>query len=248
MILLWGIYLALNVLQVALMSYAGLSLFDPLYTFATVATAGCRPTTPASVTLIARSLTGLQSVHDLGGIIRPLYQLLRGNLGLSNRHRAHYLMLLLFVSFAVAAILYSSGTYLDDQNQPDLAASIRYGTFRCVLLTTTGFTTADYVLWPNAAQMMLWVVVFIGACAGSTTSGVKVIHYILIWRFMVAAVKKLFFQPLSVISVRINEQRVNNRVVYLALCYFIANIFIILFGSIVMAISDDLDINLLSPL
>ena len=115
------------------------------------------------------------------------------------------------------------------------------------LLTTTGFTTADYVLWPNAAQMMLWVVVFIGACAGSTTSGVEVIHYILIWRFMVAAVKSCSFNH-YVISVRINEQRVNNRVVYLALCYFIANIFIILFGSIVMAISDDLDIQSALPL
>ena len=68
----------------------------------------------------------------LGGINFVLFiQLLRGNFKAFriDTELRYYLMLLLFVSFAVAAILYSSGTYLDDQNQPDLAASIRYGTF-----------------------------------------------------------------------------------------------------------------------
>lgn len=249
MVLLWGIYLALNLMQIVLMYYAGLSLFDSIcHTFATVATAGFS-TYNASIGHFDSALVDWITITfmTLGGINFVLFiQLIRGNFIAFriNTELRYYLLLLLLISLFVSATLYFSETYLDDQNQPDIADSIRHGTFQVVsLLTTTGFTTADYAIWPNAAQMTLWVVVFIGACAGSTTSGVKIIHYILIWRFMAAAVKKLFFQPLSVISVRVNEQRVNNRVVYLALCYFIANIFIILFGSIVMAISDDLDVQ-----
>ena len=109
------------------------------------------------------------------------------------------------------------------------------------LLTTTGFTTADYELWPQAVQMLLLVVCFIGACAGSTTSGIKVVHYVLIWKFMVGAVKKIFFQPLSVLSVRTNGHPVEIGVVYLAVCYFLVNVFMVLIGGCVMALIDDMD-------
>ena len=120
--------------------------------------------------------------------------------------------------------------------------ALRYGTFQVTsLLTTTGFTTTDYELWPQAAQMVLVVVCFIGACAGSTTSGIKVIHYVVIWKFMIGAIKKIFFQPLTVISVRINALPVDKGVVYLSVCYFIVNIFMVLGGGCVMVLTDDLD-------
>ena len=110
------------------------------------------------------------------------------------------------------------------------------------LMTTTGFTTADYEQWPQLAQMMLFVICFIGGCAGSTSSGIKVMHYVLIWKFMVAAIKQLFFQPLSVVAVRVNEQKVSQNVINLALCYFIVNIFLILFGGIFMVAVDSIDL------
>jgi trk system potassium uptake protein TrkH len=120
--------------------------------------------------------------------------------------------------------------------------SLRFGTFQVVsLLTTTGFTTTDYELWPYAAQMLLVVVCFVGACAGSTTSGIKIVHYEVIWKFMVGAIKKIFFQPLSVLSVRINGLTVDKGVVYLSICYFIVNIFMILGGGLVMTLLDDMD-------
>ena len=59
---------------------------------------------------------------------------------------------------------------------------------------------------------------------------------------MVAAIKQLFFQPLSVVAVRVNEQKVSQNVINLALCYFIVNIFLILFGGIFMVAVDSLDL------
>ena len=89
---------------------------------------------------------------------------------------------------------------------------------------------------------MLFAICFIGGCAGSTSSGIKVMHYVLIWKFMVAAIKQLFFQPLSVVAVRVNEQKVSQNVINLALCYFIVNIFLILFGGIFMVAVDSIDL------
>ena len=138
-----------------------------------------------------------------------------------------YLGFLLFFCSAATWLLWRDGTY-------GFLDSLRYGTFQVVsLLTTTGFTTADYELWPQAAQMLLILVCFVGACAGSTTSGIKIVHYVVIWKFMVGAIKKIFFQPLAVLSVRINGLPVDKSVVYLSVCYFIVNVFMVLGGGFV---------------
>ncbi|MBW1769505.1 MAG: TrkH family potassium uptake protein, partial [Deltaproteobacteria bacterium] len=122
------------------------------------------------------------------------------------------------------------------------ADSLRYGTFQVMsILTTTGFTTADYEQWPQAAQMFLFVSCFIGACAGSTTSGIKVVHYVLICKFMVVAVKKIFLQPLAVKAIKVNRQPVDSTIVDLAICYFIVNIFMVLAGGCFMVLTDDMD-------
>jgi hypothetical protein len=94
---------------------------------------------------------------------------------------------------------------------------------------------------PQPAQLLLFAVCFIGACAGSTTSGIKTIHYVLICKFGVAAIKKIFFQPLSVLSVRVNGRRVDDLTIYLAVCYFIVNIFMVLAGGVLLTFLDDLD-------
>jgi trk system potassium uptake protein len=91
--------------------------------------------------------------------------------------------------------------------------------------------------------MFLYVVCFVGACAGSTTSGIKIVHYVLIWKFTVGAIKKIFFRPLAVVSVRLDGCRVDPVVIHLALCYFIANIFLVLGGGCFMALVDDMDIQ-----
>jgi trk system potassium uptake protein TrkH len=136
----------------------------------------------------------------------------------------------------VSWILWKENTY------GSLMDSIRYATFQVTsLLTTTGFTTADYEKWPQAAQMFLYAVCFIGACAGSTTSGIKVIHYVIIWKYGVASIKRIFFKPMAVISVRLNQRPVDPQIIDLAVCYFIVNIFLVLGGGCFMVLVDDMD-------
>ncbi len=142
---------------------------------------------------------------------------------------------MLFFCGMVSWILWKENTY-------GLIDSIRYGTFQVTsLLTTTGFTTADYEQWPQASQMFLYAVCFIGACAGSTTSGIKIVHYVVLCKFMSAAIKKIFFQPMSVISVRLNQRPVDDTIIHLSICYFIVNIFMVLAGGCVMALTDNMD-------
>ncbi len=241
MVMLWWIYIGLNVLQILLLLLGGMSFFDAACTaFGTVSTSGYA-TKNASIGFYDSAYFDWIIIlfMFLGGTAFILfYQLMHGDWkGLViNTEFRWYLAILIFFCGMVSWILWQDGTY------PNLIDSVRYGTFQVMsLLTTTGFTTADYELWPQAAQMFLYMVCFIGACAGSTTSGIKVVHYILICKFMFASVRKIFFQPMAVTSIRLNRRPVDSSIVNLAICYFITNIFMVLAGGCFMVLSDNLD-------
>jgi len=241
MVWLWGIYLGLNLLQVLLMCLGGMSLFDSLcHAFGTVSTSGYSPYNASVGHYDSAYFDWIIIIFMfLGGTTFMLFfHLLKRNWGVLriNTELRWYVGFVVFFCVAVTLILWSHGTYDGPID------SLRFGTFQVMsLLTTTGFTTADYEQWPQAAQMFLYVVCFIGACAGSTTSGIKVVHYVIIWKYMVASIKKIFFQPLSVISIRLNERPVEPLIVSLALCYFLVNIFLVLAGGCFMTLVDDMD-------
>ncbi len=240
MVRLWIIYIVLNLVQTILLCLGNLSLFDALcIAFGTVSTSGYAPWN-ASVGHYSSAYVDWVVIvfMFLGGTTFVLfYQVIRGDwraLRINTEFR-WYVVLMLFFCGMVSWILWKENTY-------GAIDALRYGTFQVAsLLTTTGFTTADFEKWPQAAQMFLFVVCFVGACAGSTTSGIKIVHYVVLCKFMSAAIKKIFFQPMSVISVRLNRRPVDDSIIYLSVCYFIVNIFMVLGGGCVMVLTDDMD-------
>lgn len=241
MIWLWSIYLFLNVAQTLLLYWGGMEVFDALCTaFGTVSTSGYSPKN-ASIAHYSSAYVDWITIlfMFLGGMTFVLfYQMARGNFqGIRvNTEFRWYLAFILLFCGAVTLVLWQNETY------SSFADSLRFGTFQVVsLLTTTGFTTADYEIWPQSAQMFLFAVCFIGACAGSTTSGIKVVHYVIIFKYMYAAIKKIFLQPLSVMSIRLNDKPVESSIIDLAVCYFMVNILMVLAGGCLMVLTDDID-------
>jgi trk system potassium uptake protein TrkH len=241
MIWLWVIYLALNIVQTLLLVAGRMELFDALCTaFGTVSTSGYSPRN-ASIGHYGSAYIDWVVIcfMFLGGITFVLYyQMVRGNFSevRKNTELRWYISILALFCLAVSLILWFRGTYAT------FWESLRYGTFQVAsLLTTTGFTTADYEIWPQAAQMFLFAVCFIGACAGSTTSGIKIVHYAVIWKYLYGSIKKIYIQPMSIVSVRLNGRPVEQSVIDLAVCYFIVNILLVLAGGCLISISDELD-------
>ncbi|MCP4752283.1 MAG: TrkH family potassium uptake protein [Proteobacteria bacterium] len=241
MVWLWGIYLGLNLLEILLLCLGGMSLFDSMcHAFGTVSTSGYSPKNASIGHYNSAYFDWVITLFMfLGGMTFVLfYQILKGEwkaLKINTEFRWYVGFSLFFCGF-VSWILWKDNTY------DSLIDSIRYATFQVMsLLTTTGFTTADYEKWPQAAQMFLYVVCFIGACAGSTTSGIKVVHYVIIFKYMYASVKRIFLQPLSVISIRLNGVLIDYSIIDLAICYFIVNIFLVLGGGCFMVLVDEMD-------
>lgn len=239
---LWTIYLGLNALEIVLLCAGGMPLFDSLcHTFGTVSTSGYSPYNTSMGHYDNAYFDWVVTVFMfLGGVSFVLFYWLASGKWRSLRINTEfrwYIGIVLFFCGAVSWVLWHYGTY-------GFFDSLRFGFFQVMsLLTTTGFTTANYELWPNAAQVFLYVVCFIGACAGSTTSGIKIVHYVIIFKYMVAAIRRIYFKPLGIVSVRLNGQRLDERIIGLALCYFIANIFLVFAGACVMSLVDNMDIG-----
>ncbi len=238
---LWSIYLFLNAVQTALLSWGGMDLFDALCTaFGTVSTSGYSPKNASIGHYNSAFFDWVIIVFMfLGGMTFILfYQMARGNFQeiKKNTEFRWYIGFIVVFCGATSLILEQSGTY------SGFSEALRYAVFQVMsILTTTGFTTADYELWPQAAQMLLFAVCFVGACAGSTTSGIKVVHYVIILKYMAVAIKKIFLQPMSVMSVRLNGKQVDSSIIDLAVCYFIVNIFLVFMGGCFMSIVDGMD-------
>ena len=243
MIWLWSIYLGLNLVQTLMLWVGGMSLFDSLcHAFGTVATAGFSPKN-ASIGHYGSAYFDwvVMIFMFLGGMAFMLfYHMLKGEWDLVrvNTELRWYASIVGFFCGISTLILWINGTY------DGFIDSLRYASFQTIsLLTTTGFTTADYELWPQAAQMFLYVVCFIGACAGSTTSGIKIVHFVIIWKYTVTTIKKMFFQPRTILPIHLNQRAIDPFAVNLTVCYFVANIFLILGGGCVMVLVDSMDLQ-----
>ena len=238
---LWIIYSVLNLVQIILYMFGGMSLFDSIcHAFGTVSTSGYSTYNASVGHFNSPYFDWVTTIFMfLGGVSFGLFYSFYKkdwNTVWINTELKWYSLIVLFFSLVISLLIWG---HADGYGFGD---SLRHGFFQTVsILTTTGFSTVDYETWPQAAQMFLVVVCFIGASAGSTTSGIKIMHYVLIWKFMVSVIRKVFLQPLSVISVRVNQKKVDMMVIYVAICYFIVNIFMVLLGGCVLVLTDDID-------
>ena len=232
------IYLGIVFLNVVLLWAGGMPLFNALcHAFGTVATAG--------YSLHEKSVGHYNNAYFdwvtilfmfLGGMSFILHsQLLKRDWESVkiNTEIRWYIGISMFFCAIVSLSLWRENAY-------SLTDALRHGTFQVIsLLTTTGFTTLDYQLWPHTAQMFLFITLFIGASAASTTSGVKIIHYVIILKYLHTTIRKMM-QPLEVRPIRVDRRSLDMKVVELVLSFFVINILWILLGGGLLALLEDM--------
>ena len=205
--LLWGVYLLLTLAETLLLKWiGGMGWFDAVcHSFATVATGGFSTRNAslgaydsAAIDVIATVfmfLAGVNfSLHHLALTRKP------GCYFKDPEFRAYALLLLgggLFLTFnAWAAGAASLGRCLRD--------AFFTGTS---VMTTTGFCTADFDRWPDASRFVLLLMMFIGACAGSTGGGMKVVRVMVVVKSVLREIK-VFMRPTAAIKVKLGSKPV----------------------------------------
>ncbi|NJK98307.1 MAG: TrkH family potassium uptake protein [Bacteroidales bacterium] len=88
------------------------------------------------------------------------------------------------------------------------------------IISTTGYANTDYMLWQPFIWFVLFLLMFIGGCAGSTAGGIKVVRYLLLFRNIPVQFRKLLHER-GVIAARLNGEIVNEELIFRTLAFFI---------------------------
>ena len=240
---LWLIYGGLTLLQLLLL-WPAMGFFDAInHAFATMATGGFSTKNGSVgqfqsayvewVIIVFMVLAGINfALHFrlLGGQIKAVWK---------DAEMKTYLGVILVCTTILTLDLWAPGggdeAFLTYQG---IGEAIRQSAFQVVaILTTTGFGTDDYELWPYLAMSILFVLFFTGGMAGSTAGGIKIIRHVLLFKNSFTELKKLV-HPNAVIPIRLNGQVVSNDVMRNVLSFFVLYFALIAVGTLAMALMN----------
>ncbi|MCQ2463734.1 MAG: TrkH family potassium uptake protein [Clostridia bacterium] len=116
--------------------------------------------------------------------------------------------------------------------------SLRYSFFQVSsIVTTTGFSTADFNRWPEYSKMLLVLLMFIGGCAGSTGGGIKVARIIMMKNTAKSEVKHML-RPRSYNQTKLNGEVLDKQTIHGTLVFFLLYIFIILISCFLLSLEN----------
>lgn len=230
---LWYIYVGFTIGECFLLMYGGMNFFDAInHSLTTMATGGFS-TKNASIAhfdspyihyviTLFMFLAGTSftlSYFGFKGKLRKVW---------SNEEFKVYLLFILGITIAVSISVY---LLTDDL----VEKSFRDGMFQVVsIITTTGFSTADYTAWTPFLTMIFFALMFVGGSAGSTAGGVKVVRHLVLFKNSFLEMKRQL-NPSAVIPVRLNGKAISQDITFHVLAFIMLYLTIFSIGCIMLA-------------
>ena len=210
---LWSVYLLITVVEWIVLWALGMSIFEALnHSLTTVSTGGFSTRTGSVGEFASPAITWVITLFmALGGMNFALHFRLLVRHGHRDAHirNTEWRWYMGFILLASLALTF----YLVVNQSLDLGDAFTHGTFQVVsILTTTGFGTADYMLWGAFPQMLLLIMMMIGGCAGSTAGGVKWVRVLLVFSFIRQGMIRLV-HPKAIVHSRLGSVRVTEDIV-----------------------------------
>jgi trk system potassium uptake protein TrkH len=100
-------------------------------------------------------------------------------------------------------------------------------------MTTTGYATADFDLWPPLRRYLLLFLMFVGRCAGSTGGGIKCVRLLLLYKYVQLGLRKII-HPHAVICVKVGKQTISDAVLNGVVGMFVLFMGLFVFASLAM--------------
>lgn len=235
--ILYAMYLGLTLIEVILLLIGGMNLFDSLiHAFGTAGTGG--------FSNYAASVGHFNSAY-IDGVITVFMILFGINFNL------YFLLLLgeaksvwkneeLRVYLGIVAVAITIITLNISSQFPNPLKAFRFAAFQVAsIITTTGYATADYNVWPMLSQCILLLLMIIGACASSTGGGIKVARFMIIVKSIKREMKQMI-HPKSVNLIKVNDKKMGPDVLRVVYIYVLAYLSIIV-GSVLIVSVDNLD-------
>ena len=231
--ILYGIYIALTALEVVCLMLAGMPFFDSLLnSFSTAGTGGfcLKNASIAAYDSVAIDMIIGVFMILFGINFSLFYLVLTGNVlqALKSEELRWYLGII-----AVASVL------IDINIMPQYTGfwqALRYSAFQVSsLITTTGFITADYSKWPVFSQTILILLMFVGACAGSTGGGIKVSRILILIKSSICELRHQL-RPRSVTTITLEGKLIDSEVISSVMSYMALYCFIFIVSQLLLSL------------
>lgn len=224
---LWFLYIILTAAETILLTFGDMSFFDAINHSLTTMSTGGFSTKQGSIAHFNSSY--IQYVITifmfLGGTnFVLLYLCFKGEFMklFRNGEFQTYLGITLFATALVTSIL-----FFNDALSFDLA--FRESIFQVIsILTTTGYASSDFTTWGSSVSLIFFLLMFIGACAGSTAGGIKIVRHLIIAKNSIIEFRRQL-HPSAIIPVRINGKAVAHEITRNIMAFVI--IYITIFGA-----------------
>lgn len=228
---LWIIYVGFTILETLLLWAGEMNLYEAVcHSFTTMATGGYstrQDSIAAFGPYVQYVITAFMFVAGVNFSLSYFALKLDFKKIIKNEEFKIYAFITLLFTLVITIHLFLAGNISFEQ-------SFRDSFFQVVsILTTTGFVTSDYLIWPQVLMALIFVLMFIGGSSGSTGGGIKVIRVALIIKNGYYELKRLI-HPKAVIPMRFNGKTVPQQVVNNVLAFIILYLLIFITSSVVM--------------
>jgi trk system potassium uptake protein TrkH len=248
---LWFLYFSLTLIEALLLKVAGMGYFDAInHAMSTLSTGGFS-TKNASIAywnnqpLIQYIITLFMFIAGTNFVLTYLVVKGKFNKIVKNEEFKYYFFSIIGLTLLTAYVVFSyanvSKVATDIQliDHPmvfgELESSFRHSLFQVIaILTTTGFVSADFTIWSPFLTVLFFILMFIGASAGSTAGGVKIVRHIIMIKNGFLEFKRTI-HPSGIIPVRYNGKTVVRGIVFNIMAFFILYLIVFAAGSLVFS-------------
>ncbi len=240
--LLYKTYFILTAICIVLLMIGGLGFFDAsTHAFSAIATGGFSPKNASVSAFNSLYVEIVLAVFMVIGSISFIllftaFQKRKPQLILKNQEVRFFLALLGCGIIVITLMLCAEGSY------GSFIESFRHSFFQSIsVMTTTGFYSKDYALWPAHVVLLLLALSICGGCSGSTTGGVKSIRILISLKITITEYKKKF-HPRAVYPVKINGSVVSNENCVTACNYIFLFFVFVIIGGIILSVDPGADL------
>jgi len=232
--ILYGLYIGLSFAQVILLLIGGMNLFEALtITFGTAGTGGFGTMNSSAADYSPYCQYVITVFMIIFGIDFSVFYLLlmrKFRLALRSDEVKGYLCI---IAVSVAIITFNCLEFYGT-----LEETFRHSVFQVAsIITTTGYSTTNFDAWHELSKTVLLILMFIGACAGSTGGGIKVSRIIILLKSIVKEIK-IAVHPKTVMKIKMNGRIVEHETVRSVNVFMISYLVVFVVSWLILSIDD----------
>ena len=228
------IYLGLTLAEIILLNFGDMTLFDSIcHSFGTVATGGFSTKNDSLMSYSSYTQYIVLIFMFLAGISQVIYYFL---VKLNFKKIRQNEELWFYIAVAIVAGSVATITLAVNSTRT-LEESFREGFFQIVsIMTCTGFSSADYILWPLSSVLLIFLIMFAGGSTGSTSGGIKMARHLIVLK----NIRNVFIKlnhPKSFSLIRLNGKIIPENTNVSVLSFVVLYLFLFLIGSIIVVLT-----------